>query len=372
MNKDNYSDGILTESISSSITLLRFPMAVVILLLHSSFEHEIIEGNSIFIGWSAPFYHHLDYTFVQNICNIAVPLFFLISGFLFFKEGELSLDLYKAKLKKRIKSLLIPYLIWNVIICLIYLGVQNMVPSMNSGRNKLILDYGLHDFLMMFWSMRYIKEGGMNGPMDTPLWFIRDLMVMMLLSPLFFLFIKKVKIYFPALFLLLYVSGLWFGVPGVSSVALAFYTMGAFFAISHYNFAMFANTNIKLFTISYFLLLISVVIMKDNGMEISWINNSLVVIGVFASIGWAVWLSVNQSLKISTFLTGSTFFVFASHCEILKVFIRLSSRVGIQSDLYYCLMYFVCPLLTLNFVLLIYRYLLKYMPSVAGILSGGR
>lgn len=372
MNKENNSDGSLTGRISSSITLLRFPMAVVILLLHSSFEHEIIEGNSIFYGWSAPLYHHLDYAFVQNFCNIAVPLFFLISGFLFFKEGDFSLDLYKTKLKKRIKSLFIPYLIWNVIICLFYLGVQNMAPSMNSGRNKLILDYSLQDFLMMFWSMSYIKEGGMNGPMDTPLWFIRDLMVMMLLSPLLYLLIKRLKILFPAFSLLLYVSGLWLGVPGFSSVALAFFTMGAFFAISHYDFAMFANTNIKFFTVSYFLLLISVVIMKDNGMEISWIKKALVVIGVFASIGWAAWLSVNHSFKISTFLTGSTFFVFASHCEVLKVLIRLSSRVGIQSDLYYCIMYFICPLLTLTLVLFIYRCLLRYIPSVAGILSGGR
>ena len=357
---------------SSTIKFLRFPMAVVIILLHSSFEYEIIDGKSIFKGWNAPLYHHLDYVFVKNICNIAVPLFFLISGFLFFKEGELSLNLYKCKIKKRIKSLLFPYMIWNIIICLFYLCVQNLVPSMNSGRNKLILDYNIHDFIMMFWSMSYIKEGGMNGPMDTPLWFIRDLMVMMVLSPLIFFLIKKTKLLLPVLSLLLYVSGLWIGVPGFSSVALAFFGLGAYFAISHFDFTLFSKTNARSFTISYILLLILVVVMNDNDMEFCWIKNFLVILGVFSSIGWAAWLTGNLYFKISTFLTSSTFFVFASHCEILKVFIRLSSRIGIQNDLYFCLMYFVCPLLALSLVLFIYKFLQIYLPSVASVLSGGR
>ncbi len=87
----------LSGEIPQVITLLRFPMAVLIVLLHSSFEHELKDGVSIFDGWNAPMYHHLDYLFVQNICNIAVPLFFIISGFLFFKEGVLTFGLYKAK-----------------------------------------------------------------------------------------------------------------------------------------------------------------------------------------------------------------------------------------------------------------------------------
>ena len=83
MKADKYisGGGNLT---SEAISLLRFPMAFLIVLLHSTFEYELRDGISIFEGIDAPFYHHLDYMFVKNVCNIAVPLFFVISGYLFF------------------------------------------------------------------------------------------------------------------------------------------------------------------------------------------------------------------------------------------------------------------------------------------------
>lgn len=58
-----------------TIDLLRFPMAILILLLHSSFLYEIKDGTSIFEGWNVPAYHMLDFILVDNITNIAVPLF---------------------------------------------------------------------------------------------------------------------------------------------------------------------------------------------------------------------------------------------------------------------------------------------------------
>lgn len=367
-----YSYTSLPRGLSSTITLLRFPMAVVIILLHSSFEHEIINGYSIFEGWSAPWYHHLDYVFVQNVCNIAVPLFFFVSGFLFFKEGEFSLNLFKGKIKKRITTLLIPYMIWNIIMCLFYLVVQYLTPSMISGRNKLIMDYNVCDYVMMFWSMSFINESGLDGPIDGPLWFMRDLMVMMIISPVLFYLIKKIRILLPLFFLSLYIFGLGLGLSGFSPVALGFYTMGAFFAIFKFDFSLFPKSSKEFLLLLYFTLLVAVVIMNDYGIEISWLKNSLVVIGVFASIGWTAWLSENKGVKISPFLTSSTFFVYASHCVIIQFFIRLASRMGIQHDMYFCLMYFVCPLLTLIVILFIYKCFLKFLPSVAKVISGGR
>ena len=65
----------------------------------------------------------------------------MVSGYLFFlKNDSFTLDDYKGKISKRIKSLLVPYLIWNVIIFFVYLTVQTFVPSMASGRTKMIVD----------------------------------------------------------------------------------------------------------------------------------------------------------------------------------------------------------------------------------------
>jgi fucose 4-O-acetylase-like acetyltransferase len=42
-----------------------------------------------------------------------VPVFFFISGFLFFYSVDFNTDVYKRKIKSRVKTLLIPYIIWN-------------------------------------------------------------------------------------------------------------------------------------------------------------------------------------------------------------------------------------------------------------------
>ena len=310
---------------------------------------------------------------VSNICNIAVPLFFMISGFLFFKEGYLTSELYKSKIHKRIKTILVPYLIWNVIICLFYFFVQNIAPSMNSGRNKLIADYSVQDFFMMFWSMSYIKEGGMNGPMDTPLWFIRDLMVMMLASPFVYIMIKKANGLLPFFALAFYISGIWVGVPGFSSVALAFFSLGAFFAIKKWNFVIISRKCFIYILPLYAVLLIALVLANDFTIEIpTYAKHLLVLIGVFMCVGTASVVVEKKWICINSFLAGSTFFIFVSHCELLKVFIRLVSRTGVQNDLYYCLMYFICPMLTLVLLLFIYKVLQKYVPSLTELLSGGR
>ena len=41
----------------------------------------------------------------------SVPIYFFISGYLFFLGGEFSIEKYYKKLRRRIKSLLVPYVV---------------------------------------------------------------------------------------------------------------------------------------------------------------------------------------------------------------------------------------------------------------------
>ena len=50
-----------------------------------------------------------------KITNTAVPFFFFVSGYYFLKEKKLTLENWKNKIKKRISTLLIPYILWNII-----------------------------------------------------------------------------------------------------------------------------------------------------------------------------------------------------------------------------------------------------------------
>ena len=81
------------------------------------------------------------------------------------------------------------------------------------------------------------------------------------------------------------------------------------------------------------MLLIALVLANDFTIEIpTYAKHLLVLIGVFMCVGTASVVVEKKWIYINSFLAGSTFFIFASHCELLKVFIRLVSRTGVQND----------------------------------------
>ena len=355
--------------LSSTITLLRFPMAVLIVFHHSSFELELKNGVSIFEGLEAPFYHHLDYMSVRNITMIAVPLFFLISGFLFFfKEKEFTIEIYINKLKKRIKSLFMPYIIWNILVLLLYFVVQNLAPTMNSGRTKLVTEFDFSDLLCCFWSMKDLN--GQATPIDGPLWFIRDLMIIMLLSPIVYWLIKKLKFFVPMVFLALYISGAVPTIGGLSIAVCTFFSIGAYFGIYKIDFVKQTMKFVRYSSFLYVGLLLVIVSMMDMSLP-SYIIMAEIVIGVFTSIGVAGKM-IQSGCVPNKFLAGSTFFLFASHSEVLKIFVRLCSQFGPSSEVFYCIAYLICPLIACMLLLLVYKTLNFFMPKVAAVLSGGR
>ena len=99
---------------SQSLDLLRFPLAVVILLIH------IFSTDGItFQGKTLTFESYPLFLFVNRLIDAflrgqSVPIYYFISGFVFFIGVKMTKDVYIRKFKNRTKSLLIPYLIWNI------------------------------------------------------------------------------------------------------------------------------------------------------------------------------------------------------------------------------------------------------------------
>ena len=95
------------------IRQLRFPMIVLVTFVHS--YGEVAEGFSLLASeWNT--YEILKLLVSQTLVKVAVPVFFIMSGYLFFANVEKwNLKVYKAKMLRRMKTLLIPYLIWNLL-----------------------------------------------------------------------------------------------------------------------------------------------------------------------------------------------------------------------------------------------------------------
>lgn len=125
---------------------MQIPAVAIIILLHSytTARGEISETNSTI-------YYYISYLLSMEIGNMGVPLYFTISGILFF-NNYINIYSYKTKIKSRIKTLVTPYFCWNLITLMILLVLQNIEVTRThfSGNNKLILDYSITDFLKAF------------------------------------------------------------------------------------------------------------------------------------------------------------------------------------------------------------------------------
>lgn len=167
------------DILSKTIQFVRFPLIVGVVMIHSGLENCINTADY-------PIFSTIQFLISRVIARVAVPLFFFISGFLFFyKVDTFTLHTYFSKLKKRFRSLLIPYIFWNLIILLGLWSLQTLFPSLFN-REQLIREYGICDWLRCFWNGPVE-----NVPINTALWFVRDLMVMCCLSPIIWILVKK-------------------------------------------------------------------------------------------------------------------------------------------------------------------------------------
>ena len=204
---------------SKSIDFLRFPLIVGVVLIHAHFSNVIMNGVNVNIlhEYSCPIYDTTSYFFSELIGRIAVPLFFFISGFLFFyRSKEFSLSVYRHKLKNRGRSILLPYLFWNLMIISYSILIQT-IPGLSSSTNQLMDMYSLTDWLDAFWSI----NGGC--PICYQFWFLRDLIVMILFSPLIYILVKYFRWFSVFVLGVLWYFNWWFSLPGFSIAAFFFF-----------------------------------------------------------------------------------------------------------------------------------------------------
>lgn len=198
------------------IRQLRFPMIVLVTFAHS--YGKVAEGFSFMSSdWNT--YEFLKLLMSQTLVKVAMPVFFIMSGYLFFANvAKLDANTYKRKMMRRLKTLLVPYLIWNLL----------MAVKLKTFSWSVFWAYWVPAGRQIDW---FGHEQLMTAPANMPLWFLRDLMVVSLLTPIIYLLVKKTGYWLMAVLTILYLSGVCAFIPGLSAYAIYFFTFGAFFSI---------------------------------------------------------------------------------------------------------------------------------------------
>lgn len=344
---------------SREVNILKATLPILVVLIHCNFlpnvdgRQESIQGFVMFIR-----------IFSYCVLSLAVPAFFFLSGYLFFLNGgNLSRKDYIHKMKRRTKTLLLPYLIWNVL-GLLLLAVK-MHPSLHQHFPLYTeSDLTAKGILMGFWSLSHSPY-----PYDMPLWFIRNLIVVQCFAYPIGLMLRGLKVYavVPAVAAVALVEILW---PDANAYGLVhsffFFTFGGYASLSMKG-TFLPVRNLTLWTIGY--LAIAGLYVIAGGTLLYYVKTSagILLLGKLAARQPA------DGFRLPPLLEKSSFFVYAFHGLFITVTQKLTMTLcAPNSDLTAASDYIMTFIILYGVSLTAYMVLERFLPSLTHILCGGR
>ena len=345
------------ERVSAAITWLRFPLILCVVMLHCYCTVPLTAGNHTL-------FFKIVYPMGLWLGETGVPGFFFTSGFLFF----ISKKSYGQKLATRAHTLLIPYLLWNAILLALYLLAYAAGYPQNINYRS-ITEYQFIDYIRLFWD-RGTWDNGNFVPLLCPFWYIRNLLIMSVLSPLLYYIIRYGGVVF-----LLTVAAWWMMTyhNAFISQTIFFFSLGAYFSIRNFNPLELFYRHRQLI---FFLFLLFA--LTDFATH-SYINSSYslqvyrlaLIINIPALILLADYC--NNKEFASRQLPNATFIVFAVHYPIVVILRKICiAQFSMAADYTHILLYFLCIIASTAISLSIYIILNKYFPKLKNILSGNR
>ena len=182
----------VSQNFSRTISFLRFPLMFLLAFDHfniNSYEHLKGLGNSYDICLTSVSQTTIEFVTLMGMC--VVPACFLISGALMFNGWNESYEVYKRKLKSRVRSLLVPYLIWNSLFFVFLAFYYN-------GKDGVTYNESIISFIAQYWDVSqfpwFVIEGQdmyPDGPLYSHFWYIRYLMGLAIASPFLWIIVKK-------------------------------------------------------------------------------------------------------------------------------------------------------------------------------------
>ena len=351
----------ISEEDSKRITSLRFLLIVFVVFIHANLTVD-----------DALNYYHYDFVqpkwievFKNFICvtlgGSAVPLFFLFASYLQFSKN----DTYLVLLKKKGKSLLIPYILWTVITIILYLISQAIPQTSGFFQNpiNIIRNWSFVDYLKAFTYHNRVY------PLVYQFWFLRDLMILIILSPI----IKFLCSKFPGTMLIIASVFAIKGIPVffTNSTALFFYMAGYYFATYQISFFKIAD---KIKIPEYIFIIVLTIpfdLLFKGKYNFGFLKTIISCLFLLKLSGYFI---KNQHFYEKTKkLAGYSFFLYAVHTPFLGTSINKISQRIIPLHGILCLVQFLlAAFLTIVFGTLFGILLNKVSPPLFRFLNGGR
>ena len=352
-----------SKHFSSVVTSLRFPLILLVVLIHTppispSFEE---------FGGSQGLYAYVAALINWALTRVAVPAFFVFSGYYTFKGKNLEqTQTYLTEIKKRVWTLIVPYLLWNLIYIPVSIARESLAAYVGLPRTASF-DFEWIKLVDYLWF----------APINFPLWFMRDLIALTLITPVIHFALRTTRGYFvPLLFLLCLFVEEPFHIIGAEPRSLLFYSIGALFAMKGWDpiakLRPLAIPSFAVWAVGTFVLPCFFMKSYYHMLELPYLACSIVAwILMFTTL-------VERAPKVTAWLEGMNkyvFFIYAAHTILIIGFARsFVARISFLSgsNIGLILSYFIIAGITLVTVLIAYWVLARIAPKVLSILCGGR
>lgn len=182
---------------------LRFLFALVLVLFHTFSQEATPQFSFSAYPLTAAVKRTVDAFFLGDSI---VAVYFFISGYLFFAGRAWSWAVYGRKLQNRIHTLLIPYLLWNLLAIALVAGKSLPCFASFLSYEGTGVDWSWSNVLSCFWmydgqlSAPPVGTEGYEAfvqvqpyPINTALWFVRDLMIVTLFAPLWRMLLNRAR-----------------------------------------------------------------------------------------------------------------------------------------------------------------------------------
>lgn len=350
----------MNQYLSDKIRVLSLLSIVLVVYIHTYYT----EGEAM------PTLSWLERLIGGGICRMAVPMFYVISGYLFFLKCDDGVKSTLPKMRKRVRTLLVPYLLANILTFAFYVAVNvvaDHVPAIGSVLNFRVLawlDEGTLTLVKnVFW-----------GPIAFQLWFVRDLMIVVLLSPLVYLWLRMSCKEPAGLALFVVMEVLFYLLWEVNGcfTALFWFSIGGLFAMnpSYSVIDIDSKSGVVAFIVYIVLCVIHAFALLPE-----WGVTLIAVFGVYGA-----WCIYDKLLNIKVLplppirilpICRYTFFIYLVHEPLLNIFKKLPLLVS-RSELTITICYLVIPPIFCAFAIVLGRVLEKLLPRAYKVYTGGR
>lgn len=352
----------MTNYLSEKIKVFSLFAIILVLYIHSGFHPDEILGMEINI--------QVQDFISRMLGRCAVPLFYAISGYLFFYSAKNMSSVFD-KMKKRVNTLLIPYIIASVFFLSFYLFID-AVPALERFINAKFLDKLLNNtWYVIFYKVFFKADSGF--PVAFHLWFLRDLILVVLFAPVWYYLYKYLKWFWliPVIALnIVYGSSFficalfWFGLGGAISKHMVF-------------FRGLKISRVFTFTLLAIYLLLSILQMVSAHLVIwEYALVPITMLGV-ASLWLLYDIIVPDNFEINNHpwmanAASFSFFIYLFHEPTINIIRKLIALVLGKGSFGFLISYLVSPWIFVIIAVLVGILLKRMIPKVYNVLVGGR